>query len=87
MNIASFKLLDRKKIPNVSPLSAARQMLQDPIDFHFAGGSSYYEQMNVAIKYFAENKGAKNCPARCIYLPILARKFKPVPRTKLKKWA
>ncbi len=59
MNIASFKLMDKKKIPNVNPLSAARQMLQDPIDYHFAGGSTYYDQMRAGVKYFAENKGSK----------------------------
>ena len=59
MNIASFKLLDKKKIPNVYPLSGARQMLQDPIDYHFAGASSYYDHIRAAVKYFAANKGAK----------------------------
>jgi len=66
MNIASFKLLDRKKIPNVSPLSAARQMLQEPIDYHFTGGSTYYDQIRTAVKYFAEKKGAKNVCAMFI---------------------
>ena len=66
MNIASFKLLDKKKIPNVNPLSAARQMLQDPIDYHFSGGSTYYDQTRTLIKYFAENKGAKNVCAMFI---------------------
>ncbi|MGD9865970.1 MAG: ABC transporter substrate-binding protein, partial [Pseudodonghicola sp.] len=41
MNIAGFKLLDPKGIPNVSPLSAARDMLQEPMHNKFTGFSSY----------------------------------------------
>jgi branched-chain amino acid transport system substrate-binding protein len=37
MNTAGFKLLDPKGIPNVSPLSAARQMLQEPVGNKFIG--------------------------------------------------
>ena len=40
MNVAGFKLLDPKGIPNISPLSAARQMLQDPMHNKFIGFSS-----------------------------------------------
>ncbi len=66
MNIASFKLLDKKKIPNVNPLSAARQLLQDPIDYHFTGGTTYYSQIRTGVKYFAENKSIKNVCAMFI---------------------
>lgn len=59
MNIAGFKLLDPKGIPNIGPLSAARQMLQDPVDNKFIGFSSYYDQVQVGAKYLAEEFGAK----------------------------
>lgn len=67
MNIASFKLIDRKKIANVYPLSGARQMLQDPVDYHFAFAASYYAQIRASVKYFSETKGTKKVCA--MYLP------------------
>jgi len=58
MNIAAFKLMDEKKIPSVLPLSAARQMLQDPMDYKFTGSAAYYDQIRMAVKYFAEKEKA-----------------------------
>lgn len=67
MNLASFKLLDAKKIPNISPLSAARQMLREPIDYRFVGGPSFYDQMKEGVKYFVDTKGvSKVCT---MYIP------------------
>lgn len=68
MNIAGFKLQQAKNIPNFSPLSAARQMLGDPVDLKYAGFSSYYDQMRTGIKYLAGETGAKKVCA--MYLPI-----------------
>ena len=59
MNIAGFKLLDPKGIPNVGPLSAARQMLQDPVDNKFIGFSSYWDQVQSGVKYLAGEFDAK----------------------------
>ena len=59
MNVASFKLLDPKKIPNIYPLSGARQMLQKPIKYHFAGASSYYEHIEAGVAYLAKKNGRK----------------------------
>ncbi|WP_270725011.1 ABC transporter substrate-binding protein [Shimia sp. Alg240-R146] len=59
MNIAGFKLLDPKGIPNIGPLSSARQMLQDPIDNKFIGFSSYWDQVQVGVKYLAGEFDAK----------------------------
>lgn len=59
MNIAAFKLMDEKKIPSVTPLSAARQMLQDPMDYKFTASAAYYDQIRMAVKHFAEKDGAK----------------------------
>ena len=66
-NLAAFKILDPKGIPNISPLSAARQMLQDPLDNHYAGTSSYYDQIRTAVKYMKENEGTTTVCA--MYLP------------------
>lgn len=57
MNIASFPLLESKGIPNISPLTAARQMLEPPSPIKFAGTSSYYDQMVAAVTYMKENEG------------------------------
>ena len=58
-NIAAFKLLDAKGIPNISPLTGARQMLQDPIDYKFMHFSSYYDGVKAIINYLATEKSAK----------------------------
>jgi branched-chain amino acid transport system substrate-binding protein len=67
MNIAAFKLQDAKNVPNVSPLSAARQMAEPFHPLHFAGTATYYEQIRVGVTYLAEQKGVSNVCA--MYLP------------------
>jgi branched-chain amino acid transport system substrate-binding protein len=67
MNIAAFKLQDAKNVPNVSPLSAARQMAEPFSPLHYSGTATYYEQIRVGVTYLAEQKGAKNVCA--MYLP------------------
>ncbi|MEX5598532.1 ABC transporter substrate-binding protein [Pseudophaeobacter sp. C1-32P7] len=67
MNVAGFKLLDPKGIPNISPLSAARQMLQEPMHNKFIGFSSYYDQVQVGVKYLAGEFDAKEVCS--MYIP------------------
>jgi len=67
MNLAGFKLLDPKGIPNVGPLSAAREMLKEPMHNKFVGFSSYWEQIQKGVTYLAEETGAKNICS--MYLP------------------
>ena len=67
MNIAAFKLQDAKNVPNVSPLTAARQMNEPLHPLHYAGTASYYDQIRAGVKYLAKEKGAtKVCS---MYLP------------------
>ncbi len=66
-NLAAFKILDPKGIPNVFPLSAGRQMVQEPLATHYAGASAYYDQIRAAVKYLNENQGKKTICA--MYLP------------------
>ena len=67
MNMAGFKLLDPKGIPNVAPLTAARQMLQEPMNNKFTSFSTYVDQARVGVKYLAsEFGGTKAC---AMYLP------------------
>ena len=67
MNIAAFKLQDAKGVPNVSPLSAARQMNEPFSPLHYAGTASYYDQIRAGVKYLAENEGIKTVCS--MYLP------------------
>ncbi|MDV4146570.1 MULTISPECIES: ABC transporter substrate-binding protein [Shimia] len=67
MNLAGFKLLDPKGIPNIGPLSAARQMLQDPMKNKFTSFSSYYDQAIVGVQYLANEFGAEEICS--MYLP------------------
>ena len=57
MNIAGFKLMTPKNIPNLMPLSGSRHMLDEPMRLRFSGTSSYYEQMRLAVRYLAESRG------------------------------
>lgn len=67
MNMAGFKLLDPKGIPNVAPLTAARQMLQEPMDNKFTSFSTYFDQARIGVKYLADTHGSQ---AVCtMYLP------------------
>lgn len=67
MNIAGFRLLDPKGIPNISPLSASTKMLSDPVHNKFTGFSSYFDQAAAGITFLADKYKAKNICA--MYLP------------------
>lgn len=66
-NIAMFKLLGPKGIPNVSPLTSARQMVDPPAPWKFAGTASYYDAVKAGTEYMASDMGVKTF---CLmYLP------------------
>ena len=67
MNLAGFKLLDPKGIPNVAPLTAARQMLQEPMNNKFTSFSTYYDQSRIGVKYLAGEFGSQTVCT--MYLP------------------
>lgn len=66
-NLAGFKILDPKGIPNISPLSAAREMLQEPIDNKYTTFASYHDQTVEGIRYLKETYG--NTKVCAMYLP------------------
>ncbi|MEL6752160.1 MAG: ABC transporter substrate-binding protein [Pseudomonadota bacterium] len=67
MNIAAFPLQEAKGVPNVSPLSAARQMNEPFSPLRYAGTASYYEQILKGAPWLAKEKGvSKLCS---MYLP------------------
>jgi len=59
MNLAGFKLMDPKGIPNIGPLSAAREMLSEPLNLHFTGFSSYWNQVQAGVTYLSKERSAK----------------------------
>ena len=67
MNTAGFKLLDPKGIPNVSPLSASVQMLQEPAANKFTGFSSYWDQVQAGVRYLAAEFDAQEVCS--MYIP------------------
>ena len=58
-NIAVFKMMEPAQVANVSPLTAARQMLEGDITYKYAGTSSYYDQLKAGVEYLAKETGAK----------------------------
>jgi branched-chain amino acid transport system substrate-binding protein len=66
-NLAAFKIQDPLNIPNVSPLSAARQMLQEPLNLHYAGTASYYDSIRAAVRYMKDKEGSTTVCT--MYLP------------------
>ena len=67
MNLAGFKLTTPKNIPNVFPMSSARQMLSEPVRLRFAGASFYYDELRHAARYMAANGGVSKLCA--MYIP------------------
>lgn len=66
-NIAGFPIMEAAKVANVSPLTAARQMIEGDITYKYTGTSSYYDQLKAAIGYLAKETGAKEVCA--MYFP------------------
>lgn len=58
-NIAGFKMMEPAQVANVSPLTAARQMLEGDITYKYTGTSSYYDQLKAGVEYLAKETGAK----------------------------
>jgi branched-chain amino acid transport system substrate-binding protein len=67
MNLAAFKIQDEKKIANINPLTAARQMLQEPVDYKFTAFTTYYSQVRAGVKHLSSKEGAKVVCA--MYIP------------------
>lgn len=59
-NLAMFRLMEPQGIPNVSPLTAARQMIDPPAPWKFAGTASYYAGVKATLEHLADEEGAEN---------------------------
>lgn len=67
-NLAGFPIMEARDVANVSPLTAARQMLPaDDLDLKYAAFSSYYDQVRAAIRYLVEERDAERLCS--MYIP------------------
>ena len=66
-NMAHYPLMERRQVPNINPLTAARQILPDPPGLNFSAFSSYYDQMIAGVRYLHEQTGYTNVCS--MYLP------------------
>lgn len=66
-NLAHYPLMERRQVPNINPLTAARAILPEPPGMNFSAFSSYYDQMIAGVGYLHEQSGATNVCS--MYLP------------------
>ncbi|WP_370205915.1 ABC transporter substrate-binding protein [Pararhodobacter marinus] len=66
-NLAHYPLMERRGVPNISPLTAARAILPEPPGMNFVAFSSYYDQVQAGIEYLNAETGATNVCS--MYLP------------------
>ena len=58
--VPAFPTLFEKNVMNLFPLTAARQMYEDPVHrLKFAFAAPYYGQIRVGVKWMAKERGAK----------------------------
>jgi len=66
-NLAGFPLMQAKEVANISPLTAARQMLEGDITYKYSGLGTYYGEMKEGIAHLAKERSATKICA--MYLP------------------
>jgi len=66
-NLAHYPLMERRGVPNLAPLTAARAILPDPPLLNFVSFSSYYDQIDMGIEYLQGETGATTVCS--MYLP------------------
>jgi branched-chain amino acid transport system substrate-binding protein len=66
-NLAHYPLMERRGVPNVAPLTAARAILPNPPGMNFSSFSSYYDQIVAGVTYLHNQTGGTNVCA--MYLP------------------
>ncbi|MCB1407950.1 MAG: ABC transporter substrate-binding protein, partial [Rhodobacteraceae bacterium] len=66
-NLAHYPLMERRGVPNIAPLTAARAILPEPPLMNFSSFSSYYDQVSMGLEYLQGETGATNVCS--MYLP------------------
>ncbi|MCB1429652.1 MAG: ABC transporter substrate-binding protein [Nitratireductor sp.] len=67
-NLAAFKIQDPKNIINFYPLSAAPEMLSEPLALHFSGGATYYDTIRAGLNHM-KGEDANINEVCSMYLP------------------
>ncbi len=67
-NLAAFKIQDPKNIINFYPLSAAPEMLSEPLALHFSGGATYYDTVRAGLNHM-KGQDANIAEICSMYLP------------------
>ena len=58
-NIAMFQIMEPKGIPNISPITAAREMVEPFAPWKFSGTASYYDAVKATTEYMVDEQNAK----------------------------
>jgi len=58
-NLAMMPIQFEKNVPNLFPLTAAREMYEPLHKLKFSFAATYYDQMRAGVKYMAKTKGYK----------------------------
>ena len=66
-NLAHYPLMERRQVPNLLPLTAARQILPDPPGLNFTMIDSYHREMVEGLRYINDQHGLTQVCA--MYLP------------------
>ena len=67
MNLAAAPLMERRGVPNIAPLTAARTILPSMPELAFPSFSSYYDQVSAGLEYLQAETGASSVCS--MYLP------------------
>ena len=59
VNLAMMPIQFAKNVPNLFPLTAAREMYEPLHKLKFSFAATYYDQMRAGVKYMAKTKGYK----------------------------
>ncbi len=59
VNLAMMPIQFEKNVPNLFPLTAAREMYEPLHRLKFSFAATYYDQMRAGVKYMAKTKGYK----------------------------
>lgn len=66
-NVTHYPLMERRQVPNLFPLTAARQILPDPPGLNFALIGTYYNEMIEGLRYLQAERGIESVCS--MYLP------------------
>lgn len=66
-NVTHYPLMERRQVPNLFPLTAARQILPDPVGLNFALIGTYHAEMIEGLRYLQAERGIESVCS--MYLP------------------